>query len=77
MAEFLVVYDYGTGGIWGYATAPSADVIKRLLPDLEVVEERPAWMDDETERRARQFSSFVAGDEATYPDWVRHLINRG
>jgi hypothetical protein len=71
MAEFLVVYDYGMGGVWGFATAPSQVEIERVLPDLTVVHERPLWLDGDIEAKIREVSSFVVGDEATYPDWLK------
>ena len=76
MTEFLVVYDYGTGGVWGFATATSPEEVESLSPELKVIHERPAWMTDETEARARAVSSFVVGNEITYPDWLRGLIER-
>ena len=46
--EFLVAYDYGMGGLWGVIVAPSEDAILAKYPELQVVPERPEWMDDET-----------------------------
>jgi hypothetical protein len=43
---FLVCWDYGTGGVWGLIRARSEQEIVRLYPELEVVQERPSWMDD-------------------------------
>jgi hypothetical protein len=45
--EFLVAYDYGQGGLWAVLIAPSADAITAKYPELEVVADRPQWMDDE------------------------------
>jgi hypothetical protein len=45
--EFLVVYDYGMGGLWPIMIAPSVEAIAAVHPELAVAEERPAWMDDE------------------------------
>jgi hypothetical protein len=44
--RFLVVYDYGMGGIWGYVLASSADEIARRYPEVEVVEQEPRWISD-------------------------------
>lgn len=41
---FLVVYDYGSGGLWGVVLAGSAEEIQRVYPELEVVPELPKWM---------------------------------
>ena len=51
---FLVVYDYGQGGIWAYVLAQSANEIESRFPDLRVVATRPDWMDDEREARIRK-----------------------
>ncbi|MGI8426258.1 MAG: hypothetical protein ACR2FO_04105 [Actinomycetota bacterium] len=42
--RFLVVYDYGQGGVWAYLSASSASEIRLMYPELEVVRERPDWM---------------------------------
>ena len=44
---FLVVYDYGMGGIWCVVNARSAGEIRSKYPDLKVVPHRPQWMTDE------------------------------
>ena len=45
-SRYLVVYDYGMGGLWAYVTASSATEILDAFPELEVVHEQPEWMDD-------------------------------
>jgi|GEM_PF-1319079 len=42
--DFLVVYDYGMGGVWAVIQARSAEEITAKYPVLEVMERRPAWM---------------------------------
>jgi len=44
--EFLIVYDYGTGGLWGVIRARSAKEILAKYPELGVESERPEWMTD-------------------------------
>ena len=41
---FLVVYDYGTGGVWIYIYAKSAEQIKARYPGLTVITEWRDWM---------------------------------
>jgi hypothetical protein len=41
---FLAVYDYGTGGIWIYLYALSAEQIIRRYPGLTVITEWSEWM---------------------------------
>ena len=71
MKDFLVVYDYGTGGVWGIAKAASEAEITRRFPELKVVHDWPDWMADEVLRKTRHVSSFVVDDETSYPAWLR------
>jgi hypothetical protein len=41
---FLVVYDYGQGGIWMYLYAESAEQIAERYPGLTVITEWRDWM---------------------------------
>jgi hypothetical protein len=46
--QFVVIDDYGTGGIWGLITAESAEAITRRYPQLRVVMiGNPAWVTPE------------------------------
>lgn len=74
ISDFLVVYDYGMGGVWGIAEAESSSEIVGAFPELRVVEERPAWLDDARMARIQENSKFRVGDERTYPEWLRTLI---
>jgi hypothetical protein len=47
VAAYLVVYDYGIGGLWALVEAPSSDSIVELYPEVQIVDSRPEWMDDE------------------------------
>jgi len=71
LSEFLVVYDYGNGGVWGLARAASADEVIRVLPELKIVNETPDWM---TAGLGRRPSSFVVSEPGSYPDWLRTLV---
>lgn len=42
--SFLVVYDYGSGGLWGVMLARSIEEILRVYPELQVVSDAPKWM---------------------------------
>jgi hypothetical protein len=53
--RFLVVCDYGQGGVWAYVLAPSRAEIVERYPELVVVDEPPAWMNEE--RHARLMES--------------------
>jgi hypothetical protein len=51
--EYLVVYDYGQGGIWSFILATSLDQIRERFPELRVITEKPTWMTPEREERIR------------------------
>jgi hypothetical protein len=43
--RFLVLHDRGKiGALWGVIEARSANEITAMHPELEIVDERPAWM---------------------------------
>lgn len=56
--SFLVVYDYGQGGIWAFVTADSEDQITDQYPELRVTHQRPDWMSDEEQASIRQTDSY-------------------
>ena len=43
MPDFLVVYDYGTGGRWYRMTAPSAQLLREAFPEFVVFDQPPSW----------------------------------
>jgi len=42
--EFLIAYEYGTGGVWGIMNARSRDEIASIYPEIVVVDTPPSWM---------------------------------
>jgi hypothetical protein len=42
--RFLVVYDYGQGGVWAYLLAESSEYLRRHFPQLAVHDQPPSWM---------------------------------
>jgi hypothetical protein len=66
-SRYLVVYDYGQGGIWAYITAESAEQITDHFPDLSVVESPPDWMTDEVRQRIEDRMSFDIDDPTGWP----------
>ncbi len=52
--RYLVVYDYGQGGIWAYVNAASPEEIEQRFPELRVIDEPPAWMTEEYRARLEQ-----------------------
>jgi hypothetical protein len=61
--QYLVVYDYGTGGVWALIAARSELEILQKYPDLEIVKERPQWMTDEYCSNILSKNSFDIDDE--------------
>jgi hypothetical protein len=52
--DFLVVYDYGTGGAWAVLRADSPAQVHERFPELQIVTQRPAWLTSEEERLLRE-----------------------
>jgi len=42
--EFLVLYDYGQGGLWAIIRADTAQQIRDRYPQLQVFEKRPSFL---------------------------------
>jgi hypothetical protein len=61
--KYLVVYDYGMGGVWGLIAARSEQEIHQKYPDLIIKEVRPGWMSDVIYDNIVLKSSFDIGDE--------------
>lgn len=53
MAEFLVCYDYGMGGLWALVEAGAPEKILREYPEVVIFEEPPAWVDEDQMARLR------------------------
>jgi len=69
--EYLVLYDYGQGGLWAIVRADSADQVRQRWPQLAVFDRQPAAMDDRwyAEVRGRGIRDL----EATDADWLASL----
>jgi hypothetical protein len=61
--QYLVVYDYGMGGLWGVIAARSEQEILQKYPSLEVVVARPGWMSDAEYSLIISKNSFDIDDE--------------
>ena len=51
--DFMVLYDYGQGGLWAIIRADTVEQVRQRYPQLQVFEERPAFLDDELLGRIR------------------------
>lgn len=56
---YLAVYDYGTGGIWIYVYAKSAEQITERYPGLTVITEWRDWM---TPERVIELTTGIGSD---------------
>lgn len=66
--EFLVLYDYGTGGVWVIVHARSAQEVETKFQDLAVVSTRPPWMTD------KMYSDLMTFDVDQPEGWItQHL----
>jgi hypothetical protein len=59
----LFVYDYGTGGVWGYMAAQSVAEVALRYPRLKIVDEPPKWMDDDQLEQLRIERSYDIDQE--------------
>jgi hypothetical protein len=59
--DFLVVYDYGTGGAWAVLRADSPEQVRERFPELRIVTQRPAWLTSEQERLLRERMTIDVG----------------
>jgi hypothetical protein len=73
--DFLVVYDYGMGGVWAIIKARSADEITKKYPMFIVRTERPAWMDDDQYKRTADKFTFDIDDPPT--GWLLTVVTKG
>lgn len=69
--EFLVLYDYGQGGLWALVHADSADQIRQRFPEVQVFDERPAMVSDEMLEAVR--SAGVIDVERPATGWLAEL----
>jgi hypothetical protein len=70
---FLVVYDYGTGGVWAVIHARSKGEIAQKYPMLIVQEDHPPWM---TEKKYREIASSNTLDIDDQPTgWLLAAVN--
>jgi hypothetical protein len=59
---FLVVYDYGQGGLWAFIRAESADAIRQAYPELEVLKSTPDWMSPEIKSEIEASNTYDLDD---------------
>jgi hypothetical protein len=53
--KFLTLYDYGSGGVWTYIYATSAQAISEKYPRLTIIEHEPEWFTDEDKKITKSY----------------------
>lgn len=77
MTEYLVVYDYGQGGVWAVVRAESPADIRARFPELTVVAKQPAWMSDSNLAELRNASLDVNQPTGLLADILREREANG
>jgi hypothetical protein len=54
MDGFFVAYEYGSGAVWAYVKADTADEVVAEFPELDVYETPPEWMTVEDLHQVRE-----------------------
>jgi hypothetical protein len=73
--KFLVVYDYGQGGVWAFVWARSVEEIHERFRDLKVVDETPSWLTGDQLAITEQRMTFDAEDVKP-TDWIARLLRQ-
>jgi hypothetical protein len=71
--RFLVVYDYGQGGVWAFVWARSAEEIQETFCDLKIVESMPGWLTGDQLAVVEQRMTFDV-DNVKSEDWIARLL---
>jgi hypothetical protein len=71
--DFLVVYDYGQGGVWAVVSARSRGEIERGFPQLRVFEDTPGWMSETELKSIKKRMSF---DLERPSGWLKTLVDQ-
>jgi hypothetical protein len=67
--RYLVVYDYGQGGVWAFVWARTAPEIEDIFRDLKVVEKMPSWLTEDALVKTEQRMTFDV-DAIQPDDWI-------
>jgi hypothetical protein len=62
---YLVVYDYGMGGVWIFIDARNPEEIEAKYPELTVAAVRPDWLTDDRWEQIDRDAHFDIDDEPT------------
>ena len=74
---FLTLYDYGTGGVWAYIRADSADDIMAKFRDVTVYDNPPDWMTEAQRSSIEARGAYeVESIETQHPTFAELLRGR-
>jgi hypothetical protein len=71
--RYLVVYDYGQGGVWAFVRARSAAEVEDTFRDLKVVENMPSWLTGDALAKTEQRMTFDV-DAIEPEDWIAKFV---
>jgi hypothetical protein len=54
VSEHLVAYEYGTGMVWGFVRAESADAITDAVPEVDIYDGAPPHLTAEDLKRLKE-----------------------
>ena len=60
MTDHLVAYEYGTGQVWGCIRARSTVDISAVVPEVDVYETPPPWMNEGDLRLLRERAVYLS-----------------
>lgn len=67
--EFLVVHDYGMGGLWAIVYARSEAEVMKNYREVQVVDRVPRWLDNNEYENIKS-TSFADLELGTSKGWI-------
>lgn len=73
----LVVYDYGSGGVWAVVLAETPDEVEREFPELKAMTSRPPWMTEDEEKEIASEGIYDLYSDRSFGFLAEILYSRG
>ncbi len=73
MKEFLVLYDYGQGGLWAVVRAKAKSDVETKFSGISVLDNKPTWMSDGEYQRVKDGSCHELND-LPGDTWLRDFL---
>jgi hypothetical protein len=74
--RFLTVFDYGTGGVWWYVTADSAEEITDKFRDIKIVEDPARWPGAGMLRMIEEKGVLDVSDAEVHSNFFARMLRR-